>query len=66
MNASAFPDEQFRVLDLFSPNDTQAEPRHQTPAAPAATDPAVGGPPESFAFVSPLFARVRDARESRR
>lgn len=66
MNASAAPDEHFRVLDLFSPNDAHAEPRHQAPAASPATDPAVGGPPESFAFVSPLFARVREARDARR
>jgi hypothetical protein len=68
MNAasSASPDEHFRVLDLFSPNDAHADPRHQAPAAESATGPAVGGSPESLVFVNPLFAAVRDARDARR
>lgn len=68
MNAasSASPDEHFQVLDLFSPNDAHADPRHQAPAAPSATTPADGGSPDSLVFVNPLFATIRDARDARR
>lgn len=55
-------EENFRVTDLFSPNDAYADPRSQRPAAEPATRPSAAGVPDSFVFVNPLFSSPRDPR----
>jgi hypothetical protein len=52
-------DDNFRVMDLFSPSDPFAHSRSQVPAPESATRPSVAGAPDSFVFTNPLFAPVR-------
>ena len=57
-------EENFRVTDLFSPQDAFADHRAQRPAVEPATRPSVAGVPDSFVFVNPLFSTPRDPRPS--
>ncbi|HLP24132.1 MAG TPA: hypothetical protein VK477_00540 [Acidobacteriota bacterium] len=60
--SSSRSEDNFRMTDLFSPNDAFAHPRSQAAAAEPATRPSVAGAPDSFVFVNPLFSSPRDPR----
>ncbi len=66
MNAQASSSaDDFRLVDLFSPDESTAFPAAGECAARAASASRMSGDlPESFLFANPLFAPNRDRRDS--
>jgi hypothetical protein len=64
MNAQASSSaDDFRLVDLFSPDESSAAPAARESDA-RATSRMSGELPESFLFANPLFAPTRDRRDS--